>query len=60
MMCPASVMLCLLVRLVEGLVPSSSNCSVILEDESGLCGYVFALADAKSVMTKAQVIKTPT
>ncbi|XP_057218292.1 protein O-GlcNAcase [Triplophysa rosa] len=41
-------------RLVEGLVPSSSNCNVILEDEAGLCGYVFALADAKSVMTKAQ------
>lgn len=41
-------------------MPSTSNCNVILEDETGLCGYVFALADAKSLMTKAQVLNSQT
>ncbi|XP_051957637.1 protein O-GlcNAcase [Xyrauchen texanus] len=45
-------------RLVEGRVTPSQNCSVILEDVSGVCGYVFALTDAKTAVTEAQYPKT--
>nr|XP_055040089.1 protein O-GlcNAcase isoform X2 [Misgurnus anguillicaudatus] len=41
-------------RLVQGDVHPTQNCSLILEDSSGICGYVFALSDAKTAMTKAQ------
>lgn len=43
------------IRLVEGHVTPSQNCSLILDDASGVCGYAFALSDAKTAMAKAQV-----
>ncbi|XP_067286968.1 protein O-GlcNAcase isoform X2 [Pseudorasbora parva] len=45
-------------RLVEGQVTPSQNCSLILDDASGVCGYAFALSDAKTAMTKAQYPET--
>lgn len=45
-------------RLVEGHVTPTQNCSLILDDASGVCGYVFALSDAKTAMTKAQYPET--
>ncbi|KTF85619.1 hypothetical protein cypCar_00029660 [Cyprinus carpio] len=45
-------------RLVEGHVTPSQSCSLILDDAAGVCGYVFALSDAKTAMTKAQYPET--
>ncbi|XP_026131666.1 protein O-GlcNAcase-like [Carassius auratus] len=45
-------------RLVEGHVTPSQNCSLILDDAAGVCGYAFALSDAKTAMTKAQYPET--
>ncbi|KAK7118960.1 hypothetical protein R3I94_020967 [Phoxinus phoxinus] len=45
-------------RLVEGHVTPTQNCGLILDDASGVCGYVFALSDAKTAMTKAQYPET--
>ncbi|XP_073681784.1 protein O-GlcNAcase [Garra rufa] len=45
-------------RLVEGHVTPSQNCSLILDDASGVCGYAFALSDAKTAMTKSQYPET--
>ncbi|XP_043107784.1 protein O-GlcNAcase [Puntigrus tetrazona] len=45
-------------RLVEGQVSPSLSCSLVLEDAAGVCGYVFALSDAKTAMTKAQYPET--
>ncbi|XP_076879690.1 protein O-GlcNAcase [Brachyhypopomus gauderio] len=41
-------------RLVEGQLAPSKHCDLVLEDDQGLCGYAFALADAKTAMNKAQ------
>uniref|UniRef100_A0A8C1YRZ7 protein O-GlcNAcase n=1 Tax=Cyprinus carpio TaxID=7962 RepID=A0A8C1YRZ7_CYPCA len=35
-------------RLVEGHVTPSQSCSLILDDAAGVCGYAFALSDAKT------------
>lgn len=45
-------------RLVEGHVTPSQDCSLVLDDAAGVCGYAFALSDAKSAMTKAQYPET--
>ncbi len=45
--------------MVEGHVTPSQSCSLILDDAAGVCGYAFALSDAKTAMTKAQVQKPP-
>lgn len=45
-------------RLVEGQMMPSQNCSLILDDASGVCGYAFALSDAKTAMNKSQYPET--
>lgn len=42
-------------RLVDGQLSPSKYCDLVLEDESGLCGFAFALLDAKTAMSKSQV-----
>uniref|UniRef100_A0A4W4HBN5 protein O-GlcNAcase n=1 Tax=Electrophorus electricus TaxID=8005 RepID=A0A4W4HBN5_ELEEL len=41
--------------LVEGQLAPSKHCDLVLEDDEGLCGFTFGLADAKVAMTKSQV-----
>ncbi|XP_066504030.1 protein O-GlcNAcase [Hoplias malabaricus] len=41
-------------RLVDGQLSPSNHCDLLLEDETGLCGFAFALTDAKTAMIKSQ------
>ncbi|XP_036442245.1 protein O-GlcNAcase [Colossoma macropomum] len=45
-------------RLVDGQLSPSKYCDLVLEDEAGLCGFAFALTDAKTAMTKSQYPET--
>ncbi|XP_072516217.1 protein O-GlcNAcase [Salminus brasiliensis] len=45
-------------RLVNGQLSPSKHCDLVLEDEGGLCGFAFALTDAKTAMTKSQYPET--
>ncbi|XP_022525621.1 protein O-GlcNAcase [Astyanax mexicanus] len=45
-------------RLVDGQLSPSKHCDLVMEDEEGLCGFAFALTDAKSAMTKSQYPET--
>lgn len=42
--------------LSEGEISPSPECALILEDETGVCGYALGLTDAKQAATKIQVI----
>uniref|UniRef100_A0AAR2KNI9 GH84 domain-containing protein n=1 Tax=Pygocentrus nattereri TaxID=42514 RepID=A0AAR2KNI9_PYGNA len=44
--------------LVDGQLSPSKYCDLVLEDEAGLCGFAFALTDAKTAMTKSQYPET--
>lgn len=41
--------------LLEGETFPSPDCALVLEDETGVCGYALALSDAKQAAAKVQV-----